>query len=203
MFGTNHYDCDVLLGSRGRNNISNRHFCITFDEQRRVILKDSSTWGTTVSYGGQAGEETRHHFTWILSLDENRYKNIIVYVPESTGLAFRVELAIHEIYKREYVENIDQFLEESRAALPKSRAALPPLDVLSIYSDQTTAAPSEPLSPRQPPIYLRDRVLGSGAFGRVNKVIDVSTGSIYAGKEFYRSYQQERNKQKRAQQKQD
>lgn len=33
---------------------------------KEPILKDSSTRGTAVSYDGQAKEEVRHHFTWIL-----------------------------------------------------------------------------------------------------------------------------------------
>jgi hypothetical protein len=77
-------------------------------------------------------DQKRHRFTWILTLDKKKHKNIIVYVPESTGLAFRVELASHETCKRKYVENINMFLEESRTALP-------PLDVLGMYSQKTMA----------------------------------------------------------------
>jgi hypothetical protein len=54
-------------------------------------------------------------------------------------------------------------------------------------SQQTTAAPSQPLPPRQrqAPIYLPLEELGHGEFGIVHKVIDVSTETIYAGKYFY------------------
>jgi len=48
-FGTDPQVCDVLLGSRGAKGISGRHFCITFDKQRRVILRDSSVCGEPLS----------------------------------------------------------------------------------------------------------------------------------------------------------
>lgn len=73
-FGTNPRDCDILLGQRGARGISGLHFCITFDDtiddKKHLILRGSSTNGTAVSYSGQAIEEVRHHFTWILDLEK-------------------------------------------------------------------------------------------------------------------------------------
>ena len=79
-FGTNSQICDVLLGPRGARAMSGLHFCITFDvisNEKRLILRDSSTHGTAVSYNGQAEKEVRRHFTWILNLEKRRGSGIL------------------------------------------------------------------------------------------------------------------------------
>lgn len=76
------------------------------------------------------------------------------------------------------------------------------LDVLEIDNHTTTTQPSQPLTPRQLSIYIRERKLGSNLFGEMNKVIDVSIGAIYARKEFYEP-QWEKNKERKRQQKKD
>jgi hypothetical protein len=98
-FGTNP-NCNVLLGHRGvegTEGVSGRHFCLTFDAQGRVILRDSSAWGTSVSYNGQVGDEVRDHFSWTLSLDVKKWNDNIVYVNK---------LASHETCKAEYLRMI-------------------------------------------------------------------------------------------------
>lgn len=89
---------------------------------------------------------------------------------------------------------MNKFLEETRTTLP-------PLDMLDIYGRKTTVLPSQTFSPRQRPIYISERELGSGAFGRVDKAVDVSTGSKYALKKFFRGYQLEKDQKERAYQK--
>lgn len=128
VFGTNPRICDVLLGHRGSPGVGERHFCIFLDTYGSVILRDSSTCD------GQAGDETQHQRTWILSL-RGRKRDIIVYVPQSTGLAFKVELATHETCQSEFLENLNTFLGEGEAGLP-------PLDMLGIFTHITTEAPS-------------------------------------------------------------
>lgn len=78
-FGTNPQVCDILLEQRGARGISGLHFCITFDDtiddkEKHLILRDLSTNGTAVGYSGQATEEVRHHFTWILDLKKEERK---------------------------------------------------------------------------------------------------------------------------------
>ena len=80
-----------------------------------------------------------------------------------------------ESCKVEYKAHRDAYLEERRNALP-------PLSQLGMESQQTTAVLT-PLG--QQPIYLPKEELGRGAFGTVNKVVDVSTGYEYAGKKFH------------------
>ena len=178
-FSTDLQQCDVSLGPRGAHLISGRHFCITFDdtidEKTHLVLRDSSTNGTAVSYDGQASKEVRHHFTWILDLQKEEGKwEVRVHV---RGLEFKVELASHETCKAEYDKNVKEFLENSRMDLP-------PLNILGMESHITIVQPSQPLTPRQLPIYISERNLGSGSFGKVDKVVNVSTGATYARKEF-------------------
>ena len=195
-FGTDSKKCDIVLGNRGAHGISGLHFCITFDvihEEKRLILRDSSTNGTAISYSGQARKEVRHHFTWILNLEKEEGKwEVEVHVQ---GLSFKVELASHKTCEADYNKNVEKFLKNSRTALPL-------LDGLGMDSHTTTAQPSQPLTPRQLPIYIRERKLGSGSFGGVDKVMDVSTGAIYARKEFYEP-QWKKGKERRRQQEED
>jgi len=178
VFGSDEKFCDVRLGSR-RSGISGRHFCITFDDYGRTILKDLSRSGTYVSYDGQGQNERKCKFTWIffpnfeikVKLKTNRYENLI----------FEIKLGTHETCKAEYQANVMTFLEESRNTIF-------PLGLLDIRSQETTAPPSQAtsraLSPRQRPFYLLRRELGSGAFGMVYQAVDVSTAEIYAAKGF-------------------
>ncbi|KAK5188666.1 Protein kinase protein rad53 [Exophiala xenobiotica] len=67
--------------------------------------------------------------------------------------------------------------------------APPPHEVafhnLILRSQGTSFAPSESLSPTRRPVYLKREELGEGAFERVRKVLDATTGDEYAGKEFF------------------
>ncbi|KAI9670500.1 MAG: hypothetical protein M1817_004367 [Caeruleum heppii] len=88
--GTNPQACDVLLGPRSTRGISELHLRFTFDQQRRLVLRDSSSHGTTVSYNGNGEDEVRRHFTWILDLTkEDGDWDIVVRVPNKHGLAFK------------------------------------------------------------------------------------------------------------------
>lgn len=172
VFGSDPIICDVLLG-RARDRISGRHFSITFDDQNRLVLNATSRWRMTVSYNGQGERQGRKHsFTWILFPKPTKIE-----VRIDKDLRFEVELAEHKPHGDEYRRRINSFLEESRNAIA-------PFSLLGIYSQETTAAPTQPLSPTLRPIYYMDEELGRGVFGRVHKVIDVSTGRIFAGKYF-------------------
>lgn len=61
------------------------------------------------------------------------------------------------------------------------------MDKVNVRSRNTSTAQSEAVTPRQGPIYLQQEPIGEGAFGRVYKLVDVSTGEPYAGKAFFRS----------------
>lgn len=178
VFGTNPRACDVLLGYRGTEGISDIHFCISFNEQGQVLLRDSSTWGMAVTYDGQGIKEVRHHFTWILNLYKNEKWNIEVHIPRKGRLAFKVELASQYACTKSCKENLKGLLDDRQSGLP-------PFHLLGMDSHATTAQPSQPLTPRQYPIYVGGEELRRGPYGEVDKVIDVSTGGIYARKRFY------------------
>ena len=155
------------------------------------MLRDSSTWGTAVSYSGQAEHEVRHKFTWILNLKEIEGEKGVGEKGEGEkegkgewklkvhvrGLEFKVELASHQTSKVDYEEKVTNFLKFSRTADPA-------MGGLSLNDDKTEK-PSQSLTPGQRPVYIHLNYLGKGSFGQVDKVIDVSTGAIYARKTFF------------------
>ncbi len=150
-----------------------------FDEQKRVVLRDFSRWGTSVSYDGQARNQIRHHFTWIIDFNDEKvdFKTIEVRIAGRDTLTFKIKLAEHKTCEDEYGLRLNSYLEESRTALPL-------FNMLGIYSQETTAAPTQLLSPRRRPIYVKSEELGRGEFGRVYRVNDMSTGLTFAGKTF-------------------
>ncbi|KAI4287891.1 MAG: hypothetical protein L6R35_002852, partial [Caloplaca aegaea] len=170
------------LGRRGAvPGISGHHFNITFNEERRLILKGLSTRGIAVSYDSQAKDEVRSRFTWILDLErkegEGEY-DVEVHVPKAKSLAFKVKLARHDTCRAKYEENVTEFLEVSRDASAR-------LERLCFDNIESTAPPSKTFSPRERPFYIPQQTLGSGSFGMVDMVVDTSTGLKYAQKRFF------------------
>ena len=98
-FGTSPTLCDVQLGYRGvLRGIGGNHFHITLNQQGRLILKVHSTHGLAVSYNGQADDEIRRNFTWMLDLEKENGDgeyDVVVHVPDKKGLAFKVQMATH------------------------------------------------------------------------------------------------------------
>lgn len=176
-FGTNPHG-DVLLGGKKRkHNIIHRHLCITFDHRGRLILRDSSRWGTAVSYGGPKKAEVRKHFTWILDLDKDSpdtTKEVVVYTDK---LGFIIRIPDHADCQSKYDDNVKDLLMKDRANLLK-------LNGLGIDSIKKTLLSCGASSCDQKPIYINSGSLGSGSFGNVTKITDVSTGDIYARKTF-------------------
>jgi hypothetical protein len=172
MCGSNPNTCDVLLG-RAKDLISAEHFYITLDEQERLVLRDTSKHGMTVSYDGQGALQPRNHFTWILFRE---FKTITVTIADDT-LKFEIQLARHETCEAEYRARVASYLSERQDAELQ-------LGQLNIYSQESTAAATQALSPRQRPIYRLLEKIGSGTSGKVYRALDVSTGEIYAAKAY-------------------
>ena len=180
VFGTDPLHCDVRLQpttgtgrNKYRNKISRQHFRITFDNQSRLVLEDTSTCGTAVSYDGQAEEERRPGpFTWILFPGWK----IKVHVLEE-AFEFELSLGKHEGCQAEYDANLRSYMADRH---------IPPLSLETFGLDgcKSTAQPTRSLTPQKGPIYIHGRLLGNGISGTVHYTIDVSTGQEYAGKMF-------------------
>ena len=107
---------------------------MTFDGKRRLILRDSSRNGTTVSYGNEAQKRT--DFSSILDIykdsgDEPR--DVVVQVRE---LRFMIEFPNHEKCQNKSNDNVDSFLR-------KGRANVPALNALTTNTPQKTAIAGE------------------------------------------------------------
>ncbi|KAI9888435.1 MAG: hypothetical protein M1814_006940 [Vezdaea aestivalis] len=206
-FGTDAEKCDVVLASRGVRQTSGVHFHIKFDVingKRRLVLRDCSFNGSAVSYNGQAGDEVRRHFTWILDLEkrdrEGRKQgewDIEVHVRK---LTFKVKLASHETSVANYNDEMDKFLEHSRTddtpfnGSGNSSLLMEATRDLNVDSNLTSVAPSQSETPRRRRVYISERNVGRGSFGKVDKVIEVSTGAIYARKTFFDPGEYERKR---------
>lgn len=177
LLGTDPRRADVLL--RGtKKGVSRHHLYVTVNERLYAEAHDNSTFGAAVGYDGKAKDEARKKDRWILSLEPGRrrkWNDIIIYLPNEDGLAFRIEFPNHEAGHPEYVANLQAFLHESRAALP-------PVGALGLNSIPATVAPSQTHTPRYGPIFLDDGIIGRGAFGEVRKMIETRTGDVYAAK---------------------
>jgi hypothetical protein len=158
--------------------VSQKHFSITFDAQRRVIVRDSSKHGTGVSYDGQAQNEIRDHFTWIIFPG---FKTIEVSIP-SADISFKIKLGKHENRDEEFFANVDKVFPPSVRMGEGGLAT--PMQRLVMSSQNRSVASSEAATPRDGPIYLRHERVGKGAFGKVYRLTNVSTGEPYAGKSF-------------------
>ncbi|OJD15878.1 STE protein kinase [Emergomyces pasteurianus Ep9510] len=166
LFGTDKKRCDVLLSERRLRNISGVHFCITFDEEGRLVLKDVSTRQTAVSYNNRGTRHWRRGFSWILSLNGMDTR---IHLPN--GFCFEITVPTHSSCQEQYLANVKAYLEASKdAAVALERLNLPSQD------------PTRPRTPMDDPIFIPIATLGRGAFGTVNKVVNVSDGTTYASK---------------------
>lgn len=196
VFGTDNSVCDVVLGEFiGANYISGQQFVITWDAQDRLILRDESRRGTAVGFDRQHDGLNdgghRRNFTWLLL---PRFERITVRLKRywnssGEGFTFALKVPAHPT-------TMEQYRARLRAYQEASCQTIPALDVLRMESrasmattatratPATPATPTRPRSPGQRPLYHRGERLGKGGFGTVFKVMDVSTGDIYAAKEF-------------------
>ncbi|KAL9041404.1 MAG: hypothetical protein Q9180_001302 [Flavoplaca navasiana] len=175
-FGADQKNCDVrLLPGSGRI-----HFSITFDSQGRLVLRDSSTHGTWVSFNDQGTRHPRHRFSWILF---PQFGPIRIEIGKHGRYEFTAELEFptHITCEADYLANLKSYMQ-------KMKNADPSVDLLNFSTE--TAARTGALSPRQQPqyyIHYQEGLLGKGEFGAVYKATDVSSGNVYAAKQFFRA----------------
>lgn len=115
-------------------------------------------------------------------------------------LEFRIVLATHDTCPVEYDKKVDEFLEFSRTPDPPIGSSggdsllVKTARDWNINSNLTDLAPSQSESPRKRPVYISEGNVGKGSFGKVDRVIDVSTGAIYARKTFFDPGKRERER---------
>lgn len=175
MLGTDRNSCDIVLPPLPR--ISRRHCYISFDAERRLIVRDCSTNGTTVEYDGKGGQK-RRHFTWIIGGHRVPDDTDEIVIQLDINLRFQVVVS-KPSFPDLYLENVNEFLQET------ATSASLPFGALGIQSNASTAAPSGMHTPNQDPILLEQETLGKGSFSTVVRVWDVSTGVEYASKRFH------------------
>ena len=82
----------------------------------------------------------------------NDWREIVVYVSGASGLAFEIEFPNHEEGGKGYLAHLQAFWKESNTALP-------PLSIMELDSNPTTAAPSQPRTIDQKVIYIGENLL--------------------------------------------
>lgn len=179
VFGTYGPGCDVVLPNIEDNKISRRHCYLNFDAHNRLILRDTSTHGTIVTYDGKGGFK-RRNFTWILGGYEFADDANTIVIEFHEALKFQIVVKKRRGFPHIYIDNINQFPKAEEAAideLPTGR-----LGRFGIQSERSTAVQSRAHSPGSIPIYIDIELLGEGSFAVVKRVWNVSTGFEYASK---------------------
>ncbi|EJT68737.1 hypothetical protein GGTG_13689 [Gaeumannomyces tritici R3-111a-1] len=174
--GTSTATSHILLGHRGTRGVSARHYRIAVDDEMRIWLHDHSMHGTAVGYGGQNMDQVRVGETWLLA-DAPGTANIFSPTTiDSGGLIVAIDFPNHQGRDAQYLENLCALIEKSK------ENEVPGVQGLGLDSQPTTEPPSEAQTVSDRLIYFKHREIGSGAFGRVFKIIRARDGKVLAGK---------------------
>ena len=181
VFGSDQSACDIYCGEHSKSeqyNIGRQTFSMMINRQSQVILKHlNNTNRTLVSYGTQKLGD-RQLFVWIMfphcrmfviSAKQLKFKVIVVDPTALTGPSRELHMRLRSQFIKD--------AEDSMLSMPH----------LSVDSGPINPNSSLVNTPKTQPFYYvrKDRLLGSGSFGKVYIVVDVSTGIEYAGKMFY------------------
>ena len=181
VFGSDQSACDIYCGEHSKSeqyNIGRQTFSMMINRQSQVILKHLNNINQTlVSYEMQRPGD-RQQFVYIMLPDCR------VFVISAKKLKFKVIVvnpsALTEPSRTPHMQLRSQFIKDAEDSMP----SMPHLLV-----DSGPIKPNSSLvnTPKTQPFYYvrKDRLLGSGSFGKVYIVVDVSTGIEYAGKMFY------------------
>ncbi|OAA53493.1 Protein kinase-like domain protein [Niveomyces insectorum RCEF 264] len=194
VLGSDNATCDIALGVPGRS-VSAQHLRFGFDQQGRVIMRDSSTLGTSVSYNNQRLQRRRgtraQPFTWVLPTGYHVTVTIFPY-----ELSIRVE--DHAAHAAEFRANLDRFRAACRAQMPQLSTIDFAHSLPATASNLTPATPTGGSSstgalihgddddddnyPLSKEMYVEGRMLGQGGNGKVNEFFGVRDWKQYAGK---------------------
>ena len=176
VFGSDPEQCDVYIGPK-TERISGRHFIVYYDDRKRLVLQDISKSGSVIYYNPESGNHRRKDFVWTL------FKNLDVIYAANTGPAFRLRVERHACFEAQYSQNLDRFLNNGHETI-KTRASDDSVYRLRLQSIAVTEPHSYLRTPCKNSIYHFIKKVGSGGFGTVHKVVNVSTGQVYAAKKF-------------------
>ena len=180
QFGTHLGVCHILLGHRGTPGVSAKQYNITVGDNLWIWLHDYySLHGTAVAHNSQNETEVRKKDTWLLAYGPGSRKQLWNITIHSGGLIIKIEFPNHGTTDPQYVENLQAFFK-------KCKEAVPPVGMLGLDSEPTTATPSQAQTPGERPVYYNDGRIGKGAFGEVHKFIKLRNGEYFAAKSFFR-----------------
>ncbi|KAG5918198.1 hypothetical protein E4U42_006952 [Claviceps africana] len=158
----------VIAPSPFENNF---HDCSSY----RPVLRDlSSSHGTVVEYDGEGGG-IRKFFRWILGGHEavDATKKIVITIAK--GLRFKVKLFKHGRTEHWDTYNVQNCFHSPIATVEDSLDALDLPEPTKLVNGSVTSDIRDPI--------LIKHSLGSGGFGEVEHVWDVSSGEEYALKQ--------------------
>ncbi|KAH6614512.1 kinase-like domain-containing protein, partial [Chaetomium sp. MPI-SDFR-AT-0129] len=164
---------DVVLPND--SYVGHHHFSLTFDDKKRLIVKDwGSLNGTEVTYGKQ-GHGERSAFQWILGGHDIPFKAqpIVVIAPARPPVRLQIVVVPNDVASPAYIDKVDRFLQSTATATEDL------LSSLDIANRRVTEQPTGARILETGPIHLRKR-LGEGSFASVTHYWDVSTGEEYA-----------------------
>ena len=177
--------CDIQLADRNDVSadelnrvraISKTHFVLTFDLSRTLVLQDTSTNGTTVILHHSCGTtklERRRHFLWVLTKE---WSNIEIEIPRAN---MTMSVCTGESIAADDVDRVFP----NRKSLQEHLLDLSTRHK-SPTSHETSVNTSLAASRSNEPAYAACGKIGEGTSGVVYKVMDVSLGTLYAGKMF-------------------
>lgn len=127
VLGSDPETCDITIGPDGKE-ISARHLVVGFDSSAQVIMKDTSSCGTRVSYNKRRDEyfhraytEEKGAFVWVL--------------PQGWPVRVRIGKVDLEIRVPDHSPHMEQYRHSVRGFLSDCRNRLPPMDSISIRRD--------------------------------------------------------------------
>lgn len=172
IFGRNPTSDVVLPEVKG---LSYHHFGLTFDDNRRLIVKDwGSLAGTEVSYDGE-GKGRRRGFCWIVGGDPIPQAKTSIIITIDDTIEFRVVAVHHDIKSQAYMDKVDRFRQGTATADDL-------FGDLDLPQHPDTELPTGAHTPGKGEIHLRKKI-GSGSYGIVTHFWNVSNGNEYALKE--------------------
>lgn len=142
----------------------------TFNQYHELIMNVTTDDPTWVKYEGQK-QGKRNRFTWIFPRGQETIR---------VNVANILEL---DVVLPKYGTNIDKFHDNCASFLSLATCGNLVADGVEPSSIAVTPQASGTISPQEP-FYLLGKVLGSGTYGDVYKVLRMPDGMIFAAKRF-------------------